>query len=402
MAFNLGKTLKDLEAVVGKSDPSTPVPYWLQTSLPNLNAVISGETDRGFPGGRLITISGPESCGKTALATELMVQGQKAEGFAFNMDFEHAFEHKHGAGLGLSCDDDADNWFYKKPAVAEEGFDLVYKLMKGLRASECGFTLPADTAKNPHASNDAFRAAMRDVDLTKCAPIVGLMDSIASMTPRAQDIEYAKQNMKTKNMELAAMLSIELKRLARDASMSATTMILLNQLRTNPGVMFGDNSTEPGGWAPKYYASVMIRLRRVSKWFANYDDKKSPIIGDVVEAFVRKNKVGQPFRKTQYVFRTVDPVGLDLVGTMIHLGKTGGALGPVTGTTVEFDGKKRWAIADFDAQCRADETLRNKLVSHVMKEVECITNGPTFEEDEDDAAPAIPVKSSGGAFSKSA
>ena len=66
------------------------------------------------------------------------------------------------------------------------------------------------------------------------------------------------------------------------------------------------------------------------------------------------NKVSRPFKNTRYVFRTVDPIGLDLVGTMIYLGKNAGVLGRVTGTTVEFDGKKKWPIADFDAACRAD------------------------------------------------
>jgi RecA/RadA recombinase len=276
-------------------------------------------------------------------------------------------------------------WYYKKPNSAEEGFEIAYKVMRTLRAAELGVKLPADSAKTPTAAADALRAALKKRgNLDGMIPIVGLMDSIASMIPRAQDIDYAKQNMKTKNMELAMMLSIELKRLARDADNTGTTMILLNQLRTNPGVMFGDPSTEPGGAAPRFYASVMIRLRRTAKWRAEFGDEKSEAIGDVVELYVRKNKVARPFRKTKYVFRTIDPVGLDLVGTMIMLGKEAGVLGPVEGKTVEFGSKKRWPISDFDSQCRSDAALRKQLVDHVMATVNPVTEGPAAEDEADE------------------
>lgn len=375
--------IDQLKDVVGKSDAAKPVPYWLPTSLPNINMAVSGDADKGFPGGRIITISGPESCGKTALATELMTQSQRQGGFAFFEDFEHAFDHMHAAAIGLECDEDSENWLYKMPATAEEGFARVYKVMQVLRAGALGKQVPDATKKDPQAASRFVRDLLKSVDLSEMMPIVGCMDSIASMIPEAQDIDYDQQNMKTKNMEHAAMLSIELKRLARDASDTGTMMILLNQLRTNPGVMFGDNTTEPGGNAPKFYASQQIRLRRVSKWYETYGDNKTPVIGDVVELHTRKNKVFRPFQSTRYVFRTIEPVGLDLVGTMIYLGKEAGALGAVTGTTVEFDGKKRWSIKDFDAACRADDDLRQRLADHVMGTVMPVTEKAPLAEDGD-------------------
>ena len=380
--MDIGKILGQLHDVVGKADAEAPVPYYLPTSLPNVNMAVSGDPTLGFPGGRLITIAGPESCGKTALATELMAQAQRANGFAFVDDFEHAWWAPHAATIGLKVGD-GDPYYYRKPNNAEEGFEIAYQVMRTLRAGELGITLPKSSATNPTADADHLRAALKGKDLSKLMPIVGLMDSIASMIPRAQDIEYAKQNMKTKNMELAMMLSIELKRLARDADNTGTTMVLLNQLRTNPGVMFGDNQTEPGGAAPRYYASLMLRLRRVDKWYAIYGDKKSEVIGDVVEMYVRKNKTYRPFKKTRYVFRTVEPVGLDVVGTMIMLGKEAGVLGAKEGTTLDFDGKKRWNIGEFDKAARADADLRKRLVDHVMAHVNPVEEGPVATEEED-------------------
>lgn len=379
-----------LAGVVGAPDTSEPVPYWLNTSLPNINLAISGDQAKGFPGGRLIIIAGPESSGKTALATELMVQAQRAGGFAFVEDFEHAFEHHHAEALGANVDPKGGNWYYKRPINAEQGFDEAYKIIQVVRANQLGVTLPANSKSNPTAAADALRAALMKSPDKAYPPIVGLMDSIASMIPQAQDIEYSMQNMKTKNMELAMMLSIELKRLARDAAQSKATVVLLNQLRTNPGIMFGDATTEPGGMAPRYYASVMLRLRRTDKWYAVYGDNKSEVLGDVVEMFVRKNKVSRPFKKTKYVFRTADPVGLDLIGTMIMLGKEAEILGPKGGVTIDStlflgsDGSKRHNIAEFDAAARSNTWLAHSLEKYVMGTINPVVEGPAVSDEEEE------------------
>ena len=376
------QALEELKDVVGNSDTSRPIPYWLPTSLPNINIAVSGKADLGFPGGRIITIAGPESSGKTALMTELQAQGQRQGGFAFLEDYEHAFHHGHAKAQGLACDDDSPNWHYKRPLIAEEGFDVAFKIMRQIRASELGFKLPKYDKKDPSAAIREIRKKLVGVDMSKLVPIVGAMDSIASMIPEEQDIAYTDQNMKTKNMAAAMLLSTELKRMARDCGITGTTMILLNQLRNNPGIMFGDSTTEPGGNPPKFYASIMIRLRRTAKWFSTYGDNKTEVIGDVVELYVRKNKVARPFKKTKYVFRTVDPVGLDLIGTMIMLGKEAGVLGPVDGAMMLWDGKKK-RIGDFDAECRSSKPLRDELVKFVMGKVEAVVEGPILEDDDD-------------------
>ena len=372
--------MSQLAALVGEYSTETDesVPYWLPTCLPNVNMALSGKPDLGFAGGRLITIAGPESSGKTALATEAVVAGQRQGGFGWLNDYEHAWHAGHARGLGLDY-----KRFYEpknKPVNAEEGFETAYQTMRVMRAAELGIKLPENSDKAPTAAADALRKALRGKKLSELVPLVGIMDSIASMIPRSQDIEYTKQNMKTRNLDLAMMLSIELKRLARDASDTGSTVFLLNQLRSNPGVMFGDNQTEPGGASPKYYASTMIRLRRVEKLYEEWGDNKSPIIGDVVEMFVRKNKVYRPFQKTRYVFRTTSPVGLDPVLTMIYLGKEAGVLGPVSGKTIEFGGKKRWSISDAEKEFRSDTKALKELTDFVMGNVNPVSEQAPAEE----------------------
>ncbi len=363
--------LKQLEAVVGESDPSTPIPYFLKTSLPNINQAVSGDPNLGFPGGRLISLQGPESCGKTALATELMAEAQRRGGFSALADYEHAFHHGHATSLGLDCGQDAENWYYRKPSTAEEGFELIYKTMRNLRASELGITLPANTKANPTADAQFLRAAMARKDLTKMLPIAIMIDSIASMVQSEADIAYEDQNMKTKNMAKASFLSMELPRMCRDADITGSTIIALNQIRDNPGVMYGEKTTSPGGWAMKFYPSLRIVLRRVSKWFEEYsgDPSKpnhSDIIGDVVEMFVVKNKVARPFVKTRYIFRTAGPVGLDLAGTMLYNGKEAGVLGPVAGKTVILPDGTKTTFDKAWADCQTNPALTKAITDHVM------------------------------------
>lgn len=374
--------MSQLAGVVGKPDNDMPIPFWLATSLPNVNLALSGDPDRALPGGRIVTIAGPESCGKTALATELMAESQRLGGIEFYEDFEHSFLFEHAQSIGLNTD---EGFFYKKPNIAEEGFSETYKIMETVRCLQTGLPAPpAEEAPETQAKRRmALRAHLKKKDLTKLPPLVGVFDSIASMIPASQDIDFKHQNMKTKNMDHAAMLSLELKRLARDAENMGALIIMLNQLRTNPGVMFGDNSTEPGGNAPRFYASVMIRLRRVGKVHAKWDDKSTPVVGDLVELFTRKNKLHSPYRKTQYIFRHTDPVGLDLPGTMVYLGKEAGVLGPKSGVTAII-GDEKFNINDLISRCRTDAALCKRLTDHVMLSTESVSTVADFKEEEDE------------------
>lgn len=386
--IDIATIMGQLEEVVGKKDASAPTPYVLSTSLENINLAISGDRKGGFPGGRIITVAGPESSGKTALATELMIQAQQKNGIAFFEDFEHAFHEPHAVRQGL----DVARFYRRKPNWAEEGFEHIYKLVDLVRSSE--LKLPLPTADEKDEKTQVRRMALweklRVRGLDGLMPICGTMDSIASMIPRSQDISFKNQNMKTKNMDLPAMLSLELKRLARDAENCGATVVMLNQLRTNPGVMFGDSTTEPGGNAPRFYASVMIRLRRVDKLYRTWGDKTSEVIGDIVELYTRKNKTYRPFKKTRYVFRTVDPVGLDPFLTMIYLGKEAGILGAKTGKTVDLSFMGRGKREDIDAvepMFRTDPSALAKLTDYVLSNTVAVIDGPAVDDEKEDEGP---------------
>lgn len=352
------------QAIGDTANANDTIPYWLPTPLPNINAVLSDRMDGGFAGGRIIEISGPESSGKTALATAGMVAAQRdPNGIAMFLDHEFAFMLAHAVRLGL----DESRFYYKQPISAEESTDTLFRALHLIRCSQTGYDFSKVNYGKEHVGTVMkFLQHMRSRGVDGLPPFVAVIDSIAAMVPEAGNIAYGDQNMKTKNMEKAQFLSVELPRLARDLGLCAGTTFALNQLRTNPGVMFGDNTTTPGGQALKFYASTRLRLRKAGKVYASWDDKASEAVGDVVEMAVLKNKVARPLRKTQFIFRTADPVGLDLPATMVLLGKEAGCLGPAGGKTIEFGGKKRWGIDEFLAECRTNHVLVADITKHVM------------------------------------
>ncbi len=59
----------------------------------------------GVPRGRIVEIFGPESSGKSTLATHIVANAQKSGGLAAYIDAEHALDPSYAARLGVNVDD---------------------------------------------------------------------------------------------------------------------------------------------------------------------------------------------------------------------------------------------------------------------------------------------------------
>ena len=113
-------------------------------------------------------------------------------------------------------------------------------------------------------------------------------------------------------------------------------MIYLNQIRTKPGVVYGDPTTTPGGGAMEYYATTRLALGR-----KRIMDKAS---GDMLAAEIgittKKNKLCRPFQQTSLTL-AYDKDGrasFDYASGMVEHMVEVGAL-TKTGKMVEFGGK---------------------------------------------------------------
>ena len=58
----------------------------------------------GLPRGRVVEIYGPESSGKTTIATHVIAEAQKKGGMCAFIDAEHAFDSSYAKKLGVDVD----------------------------------------------------------------------------------------------------------------------------------------------------------------------------------------------------------------------------------------------------------------------------------------------------------
>lgn len=308
---------------VGENAEKQEVTCWLDTGYPPLNKAIGGSIDRGFPGGRIIEMFGPPSSGKTAIATAVMASAQKAGGVAMFMDHENSFDVHLGESLGL---DPTTRWVYKKPETFEQSIDMALRLAARLR----GYDDKGNKQKGKPA-------------LAQEAPIVVVFDSLASMVPQSKmydnkgNVKDAAENSMHDNTALARATSAHFPRLAVLAEKYNMCMVFLNQVRTKPGVAYGDPTTTPGGQAPEFYSSVRIGLTREL-----IRDKDKNVLGQTINANVKKNKVNPPFKRASWNFMFLaDGTGyFDVIGSMVELLADNGTLKRDGNGFIWTDGKK--------------------------------------------------------------
>lgn len=140
----LGKLQKQYkEAIVNVQQVGTI--SRIRTDSPSLNFIFGG----GFGMGRIYEFSGPESGGKSTLATYIGGQIQKKNTdrpIVVYVDFEYSFDETYANTLGLSTDQDTD-FVFLRPTHGEEAFtllrDLIVELPVGLIIIDSLATTPS-------------------------------------------------------------------------------------------------------------------------------------------------------------------------------------------------------------------------------------------------------------------
>lgn len=271
----------------------------------------------GLPRGRVIEIYGPESSGKTTIATHVIAEAQKNGGMCAFIDAEHAFDSSYAKKLGV----DVDNLLISQPDYGEQALEIADRLI-----------------------------------LSGALDVV-VVDSVAALVPKSE----LEGEMGDSKMGLhARLMSQALRKLTATISKTNTICIFINQLREKIGVMFGNPETTTGGNALKFYASVRLDIRRMTQ-VKDGDEA----IGNHVKVKVVKNKVAPPFRAAE--FDIIFGEGISKTGEIIDMGTELGII-QKSGSWYSYNNDKLGQGRDAVKQLMADNPEMAKEIEGKIRE----------------------------------
>ena len=244
---------------LSQDESPTHVKRWISTGSSLLDYICSNRSGGGLPEGRIVEIFGPPSIGKSHIATQIARTTQQMGGIVVYIDTENATSVENLGMLGV---DVSSRFVYVDTHCTEEVLSI--------------------------AEATIMKAKAMDKDV----PITIVWDSVAASSPKAELLgDYDKESIGLQ----ARAISKGMRKITGVIANQNVLFVILNQIRTKIGVMYGDPDTTPGGKAIPFHASTRIKLG-AGQQIKDGDD----VIGIHVSAKTIKNKVAPPFRKINF------------------------------------------------------------------------------------------------------
>lgn len=271
----------------------------------------------GVPKGRIVELYGPESSGKTTVALHIIAEAQKKGGEVAFVDVEHALDPQYAAALGV----DVDNLLVSQPDSGEQALEIMEALVRS------------------------------------GAVDVVVLDSVAALTTKAE----IDGNMGDSNVgQLARLMSQAMRKLTPLLSKTNCVAIFINQIREKIGVMYGNPETTPGGRALKFYASVIIDVRK-----GEAIKNGTELIGSRTKIKIKKNKVAPPFKECE--FDIIFGKGISRTGEVLDLAVELDVI-KKSGAWFSYDGQKLGQGRDNAKKALEENPKLMKVVEEKINE----------------------------------
>ncbi len=239
----------------------------------------------GFPRGKIVELYGAESTGKTTLALAAIAQCDKRGGRAAMLESEHKLT---------------------KAWVRKTGVDLSRTLLLSC----------ADAVESLRALCELLHSG--EFDLV-------VLDSIAGLIWNSE-IRYGDASG-----EAERLLERSLALIASEAHRTNTSLLILNQIRTDYEKVFGDPTVTVGGRVLRHSCAIRVEL---TKHLAI--KRGNEVIGSLTKATVKKNSLGSCFNTALLPYTYSH--GLDHLYELVQLAKQNSVFDSQT-LYFEFEGQ---------------------------------------------------------------
>lgn len=315
----------------------------LPTGIFELDLMLGG----GFPRSRLSQLYGAESSGKTMLAYLLIAETQRRGLAAVLLDVEGTYD----AAWAKKCGVDPDALVVLEPNTVEQCSDI--------------------------AEDFAY------------ADDLGLLivDSVAALlTQNELESETGKMAVGGSALLATRMMKKMMTALKKARSNGIDPAILLiNQIRTKVGVLYGDTESLPGGNAAKFFPTLNVRLHAKKK----VDKAVHPSLNTwaTTTATIKKAKLPHTSLSCEFDLCLYEHEGLQVGQTdswkLAHNLMRGHGIITKVGTTYEYDGMTFPTLSALRELYRTDPVMRAGMQDKV---VAAVKSSPPPKNAESEAA----------------
>lgn len=238
-------------------------------------AIMDAALGGGYALGRVANIVGDRSAGKTLKAMELCANFTKQypNGWIRYAESEAAFDQEYAAALGIPVDNIIFN--DKSPVLADK----------------------KEGAGMMETVEDWYEDLKYYLNENKKRPGLYIIDSLDALSDEAeQKKEFDEGSYGGSKPKQIGKLFRTLITQMEDQDVM---LVVVSQIRDKLNVTFGETKTRSGGRALDFYCTHIVWIAEIEKIKQTIDGMER-IIGVKVEANVKKNKVGLPFRKARY------------------------------------------------------------------------------------------------------